>query len=404
MCRELEGLSGREYAEASKRTGINFLSPLHDLQYFKITKCFPQDVMHVLLEGVVPHEFTLFLNHVLEEKYFSLAHLNSKVENFHYNYHERKDKPSPIQREAIQGTKMIGQNACQMWLLSIIFPLLIASHIPEGDRNWACFSIMLKILAISMCRKIQPRMIPILKSLIEDHHERFLVLYPGHMVPKFHFLVHLPDIICRFGPPRSYWCMRFEAKNRFFKDVVHGNFKNIPYTLASEHQLWLCHQLQSSKNKDNFLYKGDEVKGETTVDFRSSALCDSLLCQLHISNSATDPLLALKCNYIKVFGVEYRNGTVIRLASDFLSDPFPFYYGEIIEIYVYNNFKFFICKAFNFECYDTHYNAAIVTPNCVMTPKLVLYDNLYSPGVVSFHYSLDGVIFVVDKDHPHLFL
>ena len=85
-----------------------------------------------------------------------------------------------------------------------------------------------------------------------------------------------PDIIFRFGPPRSYWCMRFEAKNCFFKDVIHGNFKNIPYTLAFEHQLWLCHQLYSAKKKENFLYIGDEVKGDITVNFRTSALYTTL--------------------------------------------------------------------------------------------------------------------------------
>ena len=196
--------------------------------------------------------------------------------------------------------------------------ILIASNVPVGNQNWACFSILLKILAISMCRRIQTWMIPILKCLIKDHHEQFVNLYPGCMTPKYHFLVHLPDI-CRFGPPRSYWCMRFEAKNRFFKGVIHGNFKNIPLTLASEHQLWLCHQLYSAKTKENFLYKGDEIKGKATVDFRSSELCKSLLCHLHISD--TKPLLALKCKYIKIFGVEYKKGAVIRLVSECSSDP-----------------------------------------------------------------------------------
>ena len=54
-----------------------------------------------------------------------------------------------------------------------------------------------------------------------------------------------------------------------------------------------------------------------------------------------------------------------------------------------------------FVNFYTHYNATFITPNCVMTPKLILYDHLYSPGVVSFHSSPEGVLFVVDKDHPH---
>ena len=133
--------------------------------FHTVTECFPQDAMHVLLEGVVPHEFTLFLRYALDKKYFTLSELNSQIEHFHYNYHEIKDKPSPIQKEAIQGTKKIGQYACQMWLLAILLPVLIASTIPVSDPNWICFGTLLKILAICMCRKIDHRMIPILTEL-----------------------------------------------------------------------------------------------------------------------------------------------------------------------------------------------------------------------------------------------
>ena len=68
QCRSLENLTGKEFAEASKISGVNFLSPLHDVPHFQVTKCFPQDAMHVLLEGVVPHEFTLFLRYALDKK------------------------------------------------------------------------------------------------------------------------------------------------------------------------------------------------------------------------------------------------------------------------------------------------------------------------------------------------
>ena len=292
-----------------------------------------------------------------------------------------------------------------MCLFSILRPIFIASTVPIGDQNWVCFSILLKVLAISMCRRIQTRMITILKRLIKDHHELFLVLYPGRIVPKFHFLVHLPDIICRFGSPRSYWCMRFEAKNRFFKGVTHGNFKNIPYTLASEHQLWFCHQLYSAKTKENFLYKGDEVKEKplSTLDLRNSVTvyCVSYIFLLWLLNH----YLHLSVSISKSMEWSIDQVQLYRLVSDSSSsDSIPFYYGEITEIYVYNQCKFFVCWVFNFERYDTHYNAVIVTPNCVMTPQLVLYDNLYSPGVVSYHSSPDGKLFIVDKDHPHFFL
>ena len=42
------------------------------------------------------------------------------------------------------------------------------------------------------------------------------------------------------------WCMRFEAKNGHFKRLVKENFKNIPYSLAKQAQLYMCHHLLSS--------------------------------------------------------------------------------------------------------------------------------------------------------------
>ena len=34
--------------------------------------------------------------------------------------------------------------------------------------------------------------------------------------------------------------------------LVNGYFKNIPFTLAYEHHLWICHQLNSSQQKEIF--------------------------------------------------------------------------------------------------------------------------------------------------------
>ena len=56
--------------------------------------------------------------------------------------------------------------------------------------------------------------------------------------------VHL---IVRFGPPIRYWCMRYEGKHNYFKDMAHRVkcFKNIPKTMACRHQEMLCYHLNS---------------------------------------------------------------------------------------------------------------------------------------------------------------
>ena len=42
--------------------GVNFTSPLNDLKYFHVANFqLPQDIMHVMLEGVIPYEMKLML-------------------------------------------------------------------------------------------------------------------------------------------------------------------------------------------------------------------------------------------------------------------------------------------------------------------------------------------------------
>ena len=53
----------------------------------------------------------------------------------------------------------------------------------------------------------------------------------------------------RYGPVSRLWCMRFEAKNSYFKRVGQniGNFKNIAKTVASRNQRLSCYNLASDR-------------------------------------------------------------------------------------------------------------------------------------------------------------
>ena len=51
--------------------------------------------------------------------------------------------------------------------------------------------------------------------------------YEGLRKPKHHFLTHLALDIYRYGPPRGYWCMSFEAFNAVVKRAANrSNFKD----------------------------------------------------------------------------------------------------------------------------------------------------------------------------------
>ena len=90
-------LDGPLSYEDSVTYGVNALSPLNDIDNFHVINQLPQDIMHVLLEGVIPYELVHMLTYfVVNRKYFKIDQLNDRITCFAYSNQEAKDKPSPI--------------------------------------------------------------------------------------------------------------------------------------------------------------------------------------------------------------------------------------------------------------------------------------------------------------------
>ena len=83
--------------EFSTMYGVTSESPLNELDHFHVVDQLPQDIMHVLLEGVIPYELTLILVYfVTGRRYFSIIQLSDCITKFSFAHQEAKDKPSPI--------------------------------------------------------------------------------------------------------------------------------------------------------------------------------------------------------------------------------------------------------------------------------------------------------------------
>ena len=105
-----EDVSQAERQYYSKVYGINRSSAISHLDHFDITEQLPQDVMHVLLEGVVPLNTGLFLHHVMvEEGHISIDTLNRKLRSFPYGYFESDKKPPALSLAAIQAGDLTGK-------------------------------------------------------------------------------------------------------------------------------------------------------------------------------------------------------------------------------------------------------------------------------------------------------
>ena len=88
--------------------------------------------------------------------------------------------------------------AAQWWFLARKFPLMIGDMIPENDKHWENFLLLLTILNYLMAPVISSDNVAFLRLLIEQHHIGFKELYPDcSITPKFHYLVHYLEFISR---------------------------------------------------------------------------------------------------------------------------------------------------------------------------------------------------------------
>ena len=110
---------------------------------------------------------------------------------------------------------------------------------PEDHRPWNIFLDLLQIMDILLAPIITPDELAYVQVLIEQHLQDIKDVYPTiSIIPKMHYLTHMPRIATKFGPLVRLWTMRYEAKHKYFKSLVSSvkNFINLPYTLACRHQ------------------------------------------------------------------------------------------------------------------------------------------------------------------------
>lgn len=228
--------------------GVTGPCAFSELPNFSVTNAFPPDVMHDFLEGVVPHVLKLVLKALHNKKVVSVQEVSNAIAHFPFGQNDSSHKPRPISERLLSDGQIIGK-AVEKWTLLRTIPLIIGNKISKGDKNWQLILCLKNIAEILLAPTISIHWISPLAQLITSFLTVFKNLFPDSITPKLHFLVHYPRLIEDFGPPRAHWCMRFEAKHRYFKKVsqVVCNFKNICSSLAKRNQLRQCWDWQGDK-------------------------------------------------------------------------------------------------------------------------------------------------------------
>ncbi|KAG1681703.1 hypothetical protein GQR58_011697 [Nymphon striatum] len=179
-----------------------------------------------------------------------------------------------------------------------------------------------RIIRLIFAPIINRDQIPYLQVLIEEYLERFKELYPQcSIIPKMHYMIHMPRTMLQLGPLVRSWCMRFEAKHHYFKRLAIsiGNYTNLCFTLAKRHQEGLCYKLQSSEGGlSSFIEKGIET-GKASKCFIGDSDYGDLIQD---ENDGFDRLTTVtEVNWITVLGTKYKLKSILHIGYD--DNEFP---------------------------------------------------------------------------------
>ncbi|XP_008185631.1 uncharacterized protein LOC103310138 [Acyrthosiphon pisum] len=217
-------------------TGIYNQSIMNSLNSFHVTKNFCADSMHDLFEGVCHYDMCHIIKYYTSTvKLFSLTTLNNRKANFNYGTIE-VGNISPNITELHLNKFHLKMTAREMMTFVHFFSLMVGDLIPDNCEVWNFFLTLLKIVDLIMAYTFTENSILNLKQLIKQHNSLYVTLFGDNLKPKHHFLIHYPTIIQYSGPPRSYWCMRFEGKHKEIKMYARSTCsrKNITLTLAKK--------------------------------------------------------------------------------------------------------------------------------------------------------------------------
>ncbi len=325
--------------------GVEHRCALADLPYFNVTSSFPPDIMHDILEGVIP----VTLKHIINSfgRDLPIADINAESGSFCFGKNDLKNKPVllPI---SLASANIVGSASEKLSLFRML-PFFIGYRVADINPHWLLYLQLREIVDYILSPTFPVDKLSYLQSLIEEFIGTFISLFPGKMTPKFHFLLHYPTLVKKFGPLKYLWCMRFEAKHQYFKKLasVGRNFKNIAKTLAYRHQLKQCWEFTSVD------YLSDNVVCSGEVSFFFSNLTpqqQNLILRYYNLKQVSPSEVVWKCNVLTLGGNTYKINDVAIV--DFMhAEDVPLFF-KIVQLLRFRETwfflgKFLVCRAFN---------------------------------------------------------
>ena len=307
--------------------GIKGQCVFGEIPYIATTRLCPPDVMHDFMEGVVPIVICLALQNLIQKLKLNLSDINDAIQNFTYGKADKNNRYGPIistlnlKKLAIPGTA--SEKLCLLRMLPLILQFRYPNKISRKVCGFRLLLLCLDISDIIMAPVINREWLAELHLLIIDHHSLVKKLNPAALKPKFHFLSHYPALIQMYGPPRSYYTLRFESVHQYFKRLTSRtrNFINLTHTLSTRYQNLKAFNL----SLDKYFSGTGNVTGESKALTSLGATVLNLF-KATLPNCTQDKVFVT--NSVTLREVQYEKGLVyiIRLLHGDIERP------EFIEL------------------------------------------------------------------------
>lgn len=370
----------------SVQSGINRLARITKVPHFDIFECAPHDIMHILFEGCIPVTVKLVLFYLIEtKKFLTVDELNYQISHFPYTSEDKRDRPSVISALQLGANGALRQSSAQMWLFSRLLPLMVMKHIDMTDKVWQCLVLLLNITSIVMSPRITRSKVQYLKLQIAFYLAEFRSCFPQrNLIPKQHYLVHLPSHILELGPATGYWCMRFEGKHSFFKKLSKGgNFKNIARYLVDRHQHHQCTRMLDS---DLFVDKTEQGP-KSPVDDTTIAI---LTNECGISDTSL-----MSCAWVKRNGNKFSSRSLVLIGME---NNLPVFAIVSHVLCIKSDFVL-LTSALETRRFDDNLNAYICRKRVLNVHKIVTSSDLLHHESISYYVMEDLVYIPLKVDY-----
>ena len=175
------------------KRGIKSSCPLNVLESFHSVWGFVPDVMHDLMEGVIPLDLLAIIRILSRQGWFTIVQYNAALANLGYPAYEGGDKPCPVPDKS--NVKKLKGKAVSNWVHLRNWPLIVKHFVKDYDDPVLNLGLKLHDLVERLCaQEFISYEISILDDKIVDYLElRKLVRqnFPNIMPnpkPKHHYL------------------------------------------------------------------------------------------------------------------------------------------------------------------------------------------------------------------------